>query len=134
MGAFSATVPKAQVSHDMAWIKNVKHTLHECQNALVVLESLLLLDEIHLVLEDDDVLELHDLDGGQVLRCLGLRAGFVTGNKQQCSVHDCGAVKHSSHQNVVSGAIDERDVSDELHSVAASRTFARRVVLLVRSV
>ena len=36
-------------------------------------------DEVDLVLEDQNVLQLHDLDGGQVLGGLGLGARLVAG-------------------------------------------------------
>ena len=54
-------------------------TLDEFENLIVLFEGLGLLDKINLVLEDDDVLELHDLNGSQVLAGLWLWAGLVTG-------------------------------------------------------
>jgi hypothetical protein len=54
-------------------------TLNEFENLIVLFEGLCLLDKINLVLEDDDVLELHDLNGSQVLARLWLRARLVTG-------------------------------------------------------
>lgn len=63
-------------------------------------------------LQDDDVLELHDFDGRQVLRGLRLRAAFVTGDEEEGGVHDGGTVEHGSHENVVARAVDERDVSE----------------------
>ena len=65
--------------------------------------------EIDLVLEDEDVLELHDLDGGQVLRRLGLRARLVAGDEQQSGVHHRGSVQHGGHQNIVTGAVREAE-------------------------
>lgn len=56
------------------------------------------------------MLELHDLDGGEVLRGLGLGAGFVGGDEEESGVHDGGTVEHGRHENVVPGAIDEGDV------------------------
>lgn len=53
-------------------------TLHEGQDLLVLLFGLALLHQVDLVLQDEDVLELHDLDSCQVLRCLGLRTRLVT--------------------------------------------------------
>lgn len=109
-------------------------TLDERGDALLVLKRLRLLDEIDLVLENDDVFELHDLDGGKMLRCLRLRARLVPCNQQKCGVHDGGTVQHRSHKNVVSGAVDERHMADQLHSVATAGAFARGVVLLVGAV
>eukprot|EP00053_Salpingoeca_punica_P000980 m.31340 g.31340 ORF g.31340 m.31340 type:complete len:328 (+) comp10710_c0_seq1:216-1199(+) len=41
--------------------------LHKLEDLVVLLLGLRLLDEVDFVLQDEDVLELHDLDGGQVL-------------------------------------------------------------------
>ena len=70
-------------------------------------------NQINLVLYDNDVLEFHDLDGGQMFRGLGLWAGLVTRYQQKGRVHDSCTCKHSSHQHVVPWAIDERDVSNQ---------------------
>lgn len=53
-------------------------TLHEGEDLLVLLLGLALLHQVDLVLQDQDVLQLHDLDGRQVLRRLGLRTRLVT--------------------------------------------------------
>lgn len=42
-------------------------TLDEGQDLLVLLLGLTLLHKVDLVLQDEDVLQLHDLDGSQVL-------------------------------------------------------------------
>ena len=47
----------------------------------MLLLGLRLRDEVDLVLEDQNVLQLHDLDGSQVLRGLGLGARLVAGCK-----------------------------------------------------
>jgi len=60
-----------------------------------------LLHEVDLVLQDDDVLEAHDLYGCQVLRRLRLRAALVARDEEQRAVHDGRPVQHRSHQNVV---------------------------------
>lgn len=70
-----------------------------------------LFDQIDLVLQDDDILQLHNLDCSQMFRCLWLRAAFVSGHKKQSGIHDCCTVQHGSHQNVVTGTIDKRYVS-----------------------
>ena len=106
-------------------------TFYERCDALLVFEGLRLFDQIDLILEDDEMLKLHDLHGRQVLGCLGLRARFVRGDEEKRGVHDRRAVQHGGHENVVAGAVDERDVADELHSVSAAWPLARRVVLLV---
>ena len=66
-----------------------------------------------------------------MLRCLGLWARLVTGNEKEGGVHDRGAVKHGSHQNVVTGAINERDMADELHPGIAAWSLAWGVVFLI---
>ena len=52
-------------------------TLNKGQNLLVLLLGLALLHQVDLVLQDQDVLQLHDLDGSEMLRGLGLGAGLV---------------------------------------------------------
>ena len=79
----------------------------ELEDRLVVSLGGLLPHKIDLVLEDDNLVQLHDLDGGQMLRGLGLGASFVSGNKQKGGVHDGGTRQHGAHQNIVARAIDE---------------------------
>lgn len=55
-----------------------------------MLLSSLLSHQVDLVLQDNDLVELHDFDSSQMLRSLGLGARFVTGNEQQGGVHDGG--------------------------------------------
>mmetsp|Transcript_11967 Transcript_11967/g.26986 ORF Transcript_11967/g.26986 Transcript_11967/m.26986 type:complete len:692 (+) Transcript_11967:117-2192(+) len=80
-------------------------------NLLLLGQRRIGLDEIDLVLQDQDFLEPHDLDGGKVLRGLRLRAGLVSGHEQEGGVHDRRSVEHGRHQNVVPGAIDEGNVA-----------------------
>lgn len=80
---------------------------NELENRLVMLLSSLLAHQVDLVLENDDLVELHDLNGGQMFGCLGLRARFVAGNEKQGGVHDGSARQHSAHENIVTGTIDE---------------------------
>lgn len=65
-------------------------TLYEGQDLLVLLFGLTLLHQVDLVLQDEDVLQLHDLDGRQVLRRLRLRTRLISrcrvgGERQQKS-------------------------------------------------
>ena len=108
-------------------------TFHERRDAFLVFEGLRLFDQVNLILEYDEMFELHDLHGRQVFRRLRLRARLVRGDKEKRGVHDRGAVKHGGHENVVPGTVDERDVADELHPVTAPGSLAWRVVLLVRA-
>ena len=110
----------------MAEHQTAEQTLHEFENLLVLLESLALLDQIDLVLQDDYMLELHDLNGGEMLRGLWLRTRLIAGyeisdmgstqrcerktragqtDEQQGGVHHCGTVEHGRHENVVAGAV-----------------------------
>lgn len=61
------------------------------EDRLVVLLCGLFAHQIDLVLEDDDLVELHDLNGCQVLGGLWLGAAFVAGNQEEGGVHDGGA-------------------------------------------
>src|SRR6266403_996780 len=99
-------------------------TFYKGRYAFLMFEGLRLFDQVDLVLENDDVLEFHDLHGGQMLRRLGLRTRFVGCDEKKCGVHDCCAVQHGSHENVVPRTVDERDVTDELHPVSATWSFA----------
>lgn len=138
IGAPSATVPVKRRNEVISQARRSTSVYYACpltldkvDNALPVLLSSLLTDEVDLVLEDNNVLKLHDLDGSQVLRGLGLRARLVTGNEEESSVHDSGTVKHGGHENVVSGAVDERDVTEKVHPARAAGNLAWWVVLLV---
>ena len=99
----------------------------------------------HLVLENDNVLQLHNLHSRQVLgglhpqysttlSYLGLRAGLITSNKEESSIHDCGTVEHGGHQDIVTGTIDEGNVTLKTKSTSATLTRAGNVVLLVGAV
>lgn len=74
MGAPSATVPagdtRRQVKdseEEMSAYSRSVLTLHEGEDLLVLLFGLTLLHQVDLVLQDEDVLQLHDLYGCQVL-------------------------------------------------------------------
>jgi len=73
-------------------LNNVEITFHESRYTLLVLERLGFLDKVDFVLEDNDILQFHNLDGGKMLGCLWLRASFVSGNEEKSSVHDGGTV------------------------------------------
>lgn len=74
---------------------------------------LILDDDINFVLDDDDLIEVHDLDGSQVLSCLRLWAWLISSDQKECRIHDGGSRKHGSHEDIVTWAIDKRDVSHE---------------------
>lgn len=104
----------------------IRHgSLDELEDLLVVFVGLLFADQVDLVLEDEDVLEFHDLDRGEVLGRLRLRARFVRGDEEQRGVHHGGTVQHGRHQNVVTGTVDKRDVSEGgSHEVRIFSNFA----------
>lgn len=52
-------------------------TLYEGEDLLILLFGLTLLHEVDLILQDEDVLQLHDLYGSQMLGCLRLRTWLV---------------------------------------------------------
>ena len=58
-------------------------------------------DQVNLVLQDDDVLQAHDLHCSQMLTGLRLRARLVCSNEQQRAVHHSGSIEHGSHENVM---------------------------------
>ena len=62
-------------------------------------------------LENKNVLEFHDFDSGEMLGGLRLRTRLVGRNEEESGVHDGGSVQHGRHENIVTGTIDERDVS-----------------------
>lgn len=112
-----------ELSRDWNDGRGIRHSsLDEVFDLLMLLLRLRLLDQVDLVLQDEQVLQLHDLHRGQVLGGLRLRARLVGGNEQQCCVHDSGTVQHGSHENVVPRAVDEGHVThaDELAFTAGA--------------
>jgi hypothetical protein len=63
----------------------------ELEDGLVVLLRSLFSHKIDLVLQNDDLVELHNLNSSQVLGCLGLRARFVASDEKESGVHDGSA-------------------------------------------
>mmetsp|Transcript_7074 Transcript_7074/g.11916 ORF Transcript_7074/g.11916 Transcript_7074/m.11916 type:complete len:462 (-) Transcript_7074:120-1505(-) len=108
--------------------------LHELLDVLHLLcAGVLVLDNnINLVLQDDDLIQVHDLHRRQVLTRLGLGAGLVPRDQQQGRVHDRGARQHGGHEDIVTGAVDEGDVPEE--EQVALTLLALGVVLLARLV
>lgn len=79
----------------------------ELLDAVVVLGCRFFSHQVDFVLQDDDVGEFHNFDGGQVLGGLGLGAGFVAGDEEEGGVHDCGAGQHGAHEDIMARAVDE---------------------------
>lgn len=68
---------KRKVEEQVAAPARPTLTLDEGEDLLILLFGLTLLHQVNLVLQDEDVLQLHDLDGSQMLRCLRLRTWLV---------------------------------------------------------
>jgi hypothetical protein len=66
-----------------------KRTLDEFLDRLAVLDGLGFTNQIHLVLQNDNVfgVDSDDLECGQMFTSLRLRTGFVSGNEKQSTVH-----------------------------------------------
>ena len=64
-------------------------TLDEFLDGLAVLDSLAFTDQIHLVLQNDNVLgvDSDDFQRGEMFTSLGLRTRLVSGNEQESTVH-----------------------------------------------
>ncbi len=85
-------------------------------------------DQVDLVLQDDDVLQLHDLHGGQVLAGLRLRARLVGRDQQQRAVHNRRAVQHGGHEDVVPCARARRVLAQGARRRVLARGARRRVL------
>ena len=81
-------------------IRNSKH--YKFLNGLVLVNGNVLLYKINIVLKDYDMIELNNLDRGEMLGCLWLRTAFICSDEKQCTVHDGCSVEHSRHENIVS--------------------------------
>mmetsp|Transcript_29871 Transcript_29871/g.58604 ORF Transcript_29871/g.58604 Transcript_29871/m.58604 type:complete len:216 (+) Transcript_29871:1270-1917(+) len=77
-------------------------------------QGLGLLHEFHLVLQNDDMFEPHDLHCGQMLRRLRLRARLVASNQKKSRVHHRGPVQHCGHENIVARTVHKGDVPDQV--------------------
>lgn len=129
--------PDGSSSPDGSWWPPL--TLYEGKDLLVLLFGLTLLHKVDLILQDEDVLQFHDLYSSQMLWCLRLRTWFVARwregdkifkvinewrvycwfelrnqnctNKQEGCIHDSGSVQHGCHQNVVTGTVNKWHMS-----------------------
>lgn len=63
---------------------------------------------------------------------LWLRACDIGSHQQQRTIHDGGARQHRGHENVVTGAIHERHVADQVHDLLASGALG--AILLVAAI
>lgn len=81
--------------------EDTKHYLNKLLNGFVLVDGHALLNEIDFVLQDNNVLEPHNLNGGEMLGCLWLRTTLIARNQQERAVHDGRTIQHSGHENVV---------------------------------
>jgi hypothetical protein len=44
---------------------------------------------------------------------------LLTSNQKQSGIHNSGSVQHSSHENVVTGTIDEAHMTNQLEATRA---------------
>lgn len=70
-------------------------------------------DNINFILQNNDLVEVHDLDGSKMLTSLRLGAWLVTSDEEEGGVHDSRSCQHCSHEDIVTWAIDEGDMSHE---------------------
>lgn len=76
--------------------------------------SPLILDhQVNFVLQNDNVLELHNVHGNKMLTSLWLGVGLITRNEEESCVHDGRTRQHCRHEGIVTWAIHERDVPRE---------------------
>lgn len=65
---------------------------------------------------------------------LRLWAGLVAGDQQQGGVHDGGAVQHRRHQYIVTGTVDEADVTNQPETAWTRRPTAWKAVVLAGAI
>jgi len=70
----------------------VRQTLNELDDLIMLFLGLTLLDQVNLVLHDDYMLQLHNLNGSQVLGGLRLWTRLIAGYKQST----CSNVMHNA--------------------------------------
>lgn len=127
---------------DFATMDLRRRTFNELDYALVMLYGSLFTDEIDFILEDDNVFEFHDFDGGEMLGCLRLGACLVARHEKERCVHDGGTVEHGGHQNIVTGTLqcarlvrNLEPKSGHLHRqrIRDWRTISRQTICEVRA-
>lgn len=101
---------------------------------LLALGSVLVLHHnVDLVLEHNNVFQLHDVHGDQVFTGLRLGVRLVTGYEQQGRVHNRGSGKHGRHEGIVTRAIHKGNVSVEHQFGCAAVVVAHHRVSLRRA-
>ena len=105
-------------------------SLDELLDVVLLLDAqvLVLDNDVNLVLQYDNLVQVHDLHSSQMLRRLWLRACLVSRHQKQCRVHDGRSRKHGCHEHIVTRAVDERHVSHQKHLGLAVR--AQHMILL----
>jgi hypothetical protein len=101
IGARRAVVPKPRSAGGSKQVGSVLFHPHKCSNCssgltldklldtLAMLHGLALSDQVHLVLQDDNVVRVDtdNLESSQVFSGLRLRAGLVSGDEKKGTIH-----------------------------------------------
>jgi len=74
-------------------------------------------------LEDEDVFELHDFDGGKMFRSLRLGTRLVRGDEEEGGVHHGSTVEHGGHEDIVTRTIDEGNVSSSQSNFSTGQVY-----------
>ena len=85
----------------------------------------------HLILQYNDMLQLHNLNRSQMLTRLRLRARLISRYQQKCSIHNRSAGQHGAHQDVVARAVDERHMPQQSIRPLTSFPLTRRIDFLL---
>lgn len=105
--------------------------VNEALDVLLLLDASLgvLNDNVDFVLKNYYLVQVHDLNGSQVLACLRLWARLVACYQKQGRIHHCSSCKHSCHEDIVTWAVDKGHVSKQEEFCLA--VLALGLVLLV---
>jgi hypothetical protein len=90
-----------------------------------------LLHQVDFILQNNDVLQLHNLDSSKMFTRLRLRTRFIPGNQEKRGIHNRSTIQHGRHENIVPRAIDKGDVSQQIHFPTTAGTLAGRVLFFV---
>lgn len=93
--------------------------------------TFVLKNNINFVLNNQNLFQFHDINGGQMFSSLGLWTRHISCNQQKGRIHNCGSSQHSGHKNVVTRAIYERNMTLQFEGFSAFRIIAVGVVLHV---
>jgi hypothetical protein len=94
-------------------------------DVFVLLDTFLLIanDNVDFVLQDYDLIEVHNLDSGKMFTCLILRTRLISSNKKKSAIHDSSTSKHSCHKHIMTRAIDKGNMSPQKELTATVLAF-----------